>query len=96
MTYRICDVCGVVDEGPRHRFFTEPDSFPVNQAHLTSVLENLDIPTADKIALINDIQDTGDQTRHFDCCAAVGCPAPPVDAETGLPNEANCSVRTGG
>jgi hypothetical protein len=70
---RICDVCGQVDNHPRHEFMA-PGAFPVNQANLTKVMGLSGLSDATKAKIVADIVDTGTQQRHFDCCSTVGCP----------------------
>lgn len=87
--YRHCDVCKQIDEGPRHCFINEPDQYPVDEALILAVIEHPDAPALDKANMIADIRNTGDQTRHFACCAAAGCPS------LGQ-GDADCNTKVGG
>ena len=71
---RICDVCGGVDDHPRHTLAAGQGEIPVNQANLAKVLDDTSLSTADKARIVADIVDTTTQLRHMDCCRQVGCP----------------------
>jgi hypothetical protein len=71
---RICDVCGQVDNHPRHTLTASLGEIPVNQANLARVLGMTDLTDEVKAAIVADIVDTTTQLRHFDCCTNVGCP----------------------
>jgi hypothetical protein len=71
---RICDVCGGVDDHPRHSHVEAPGVVPVNQEHLTKVIADESLSAADRARIVADIVDTTTQLRHMDCCRAVGCP----------------------
>lgn len=68
---RICDVCGQVDDHPRHVFVTA--GLPVNSDHLQSVL-SMDLDPDVRSTIAADVVDTTTQLRHMDCCREVGCP----------------------
>lgn len=70
---RVCDVCGQVDDHPRHTFGAASGTFRVNQGALASVLST-DMAIMDQVRLITEISDTSTQYRHMDCCAQAGCP----------------------
>lgn len=70
---RVCDVCGGVDDHPRHVFVGTPDEFPLNQELADSVLD-LELPSADRGRIYREVLDTTVQQRHMDCCAGAGCP----------------------
>lgn len=70
---RNCDVCGQVDDHPRHVFVGSPDTFPVNQGHIKAVFD-MDLSNEDKAAVVAQVTDTSVQQRHLDCCAQTGCP----------------------
>lgn len=71
---RICDVCGGVDDHPRHMLAASPGEIPVNQANLSKVLADESLDPDTKAAVIADIVDTTTQLRHMDCCRLTGCP----------------------
>lgn len=97
---RICDVCGQIDDHPRHVYVAS--DIPVNQAHVEAVLERDDIPADVRARIIAEVLDTTVQQRHPDCCAAAGCPASGTDADcahlavTGLTGSALVEHITGG
>jgi len=80
---RICDVCGGVDDHPRHLVAAALGEIPVNQANLAKVLADNSLDPDTKAAIVADIVDTTTQYRHFDCCTNVGCPDGTCDR---LPN----------
>lgn len=72
---RICDVCGQVDDHPRHVIAYAPgEAPPVNQEQIAAVIDLEGFDGAQKAAFIADLQDTTLQLRHMDCCRSVGCP----------------------
>lgn len=70
---RVCDVCGQIDDHPRHTFVDVPEKFQVNEAAQLAVFD-LDAPADVKIRLLEEIADTSTQQRHMDCCREAGCP----------------------
>ena len=71
---KVCDVCGAVDDHPRHviagsvgNVFPAPDP-----AIVEAVVANS--PNEERSRLLADLLDTSSQERHMDCCAQVGCP----------------------
>ena len=85
---RICDVCGQVDDHPRHLVMYAPDTVPVNQEHLASVIAMDGVSAEDKASIIADIIDTTTQYRHMDCCRSLGCV--PEGAEDGTTKPGPC------
>lgn len=87
---RVCDLCGGVDDHPRHviagpvgaAIFDAPDDGIIN-----AVIANA--PTDLRARLISDLLDPATRDRHLDCCAAAGCP---LDAD----DPASCGTRTAG
>jgi hypothetical protein len=71
---RICDVCGGVDDHPRHVLAAGLGEIPVNEANLAKVLADDSLTAEEKAAIVADIVDTTTQLRHLDCCTTVGCP----------------------
>lgn len=71
---RICDVCGGVDDHPRHVLAAAVGEIPVNSEHAKAVLAMSDLSEEERQKLVDDIFDTSTQLRHMDCCAQVGCP----------------------
>lgn len=71
---RVCDLCGGVDDHPRHVIAgPDRDRFPrVPDKIVDQVLANA--PAADRGRLLRDLMDSGSSDRHMDCCRAHGCP----------------------
>jgi hypothetical protein len=71
---RVCDLCGGVDDHPRHVLAGGlPNVFPRPGDNIVNaVLANA--PVDDRARLIRDLLDTGSSDRHMDCCRAAGCP----------------------
>lgn len=82
---RVCDLCGGVDDHPRHviagstsGIFTRPSDEIINRVLTTA-------PEEDRARLLGDLTDTGSSDRHLDCCRDAGCPE--TDPEK------NCNVQ---
>jgi hypothetical protein len=71
---RICSVCGVVDDHPKHVVGFDPDTIPVNKDQIKYVIGEEDLTDDEKASIIADIMDTSTDWRHFDCCTNAGCP----------------------
>lgn len=72
---RVCDICGLIDDLPRHVVAHDPGAAPATSGRaLDAVLENTTASTADKAAAVAAIEDDTLQIRHIPCCAAAGCP----------------------
>lgn len=75
---KVCDVCGGVDDHPRHVIAgSTADVFePVNPAIVAAVVANAAkvAPEEECNRLIADLLDRSSQERHMDCCAKAGCP----------------------
>lgn len=78
--FRICDVCGQVDDHPRHEFLSAPGEFPVNEEHLAAVIGRDDLSPERRASVAREVVNTGLQQRHMDCCRAAGCPDRSCDA----------------
>lgn len=80
--YRVCDLCGGVDQDPRHSFAgVIADVHPVDEAQRAKLDENLKtlsdsgkLSFSEAVALGSAFADTSSTDRHIDCCAAAGCP----------------------
>jgi hypothetical protein len=71
---RVCDLCGGVDDHPRHVIAgTEEEAFarPSDEI-LNRVLDAA--PAEERARLVRELIDTASSDRHLDCCAAAGCP----------------------
>lgn len=87
---RVCDLCGQVDDHPRHviaghdaEAFPRPFDDIVNR-----VLEAA--PSAERARLVRELTDTSSSDRHLDCCAQAGCPT-----DTCGPQVAGAEGKTG-
>jgi hypothetical protein len=71
---RVCDLCGGVDDHPRHVLAGgDQDAFPKPTPEIVRrVVESA--PEKDADRLLADLLDTGTSDRHMDCCREVGCP----------------------
>ena len=71
---RVCDLCGGVDDHPRHVLAgNEPDVFArPSDAILNRVVDAA--PAEERGRLVRELIDTTSSDRHLDCCAAAGCP----------------------
>lgn len=85
---RVCDLCGAVDDHPRHVIAgTESGAFarPSDEI-LNKVIDAA--PAEERARLIQDLIDTTSSDRHLDCCAAAGCPTgtcgPQVEGAPGV------------
>lgn len=84
---RVCDLCGGVDDHPRHVIGGyEITTFePPSDAIVGKVLDTA--PVEHRARLLRELQDTSSQDRHLDCCREYGCPLP-VD------HPSHCANRT--
>lgn len=77
---RMCDVCGGVDDHPRHVFaYAAGDGATDNTVGLKA-LDNA--PAEHREAVLAQMQDTSTIMRHMDCCRSVGCPDRTCDEVT--------------
>lgn len=68
---RVCDLCGGVDDHPRHVLTGEPFPTP-GEDIVQKVIANA---PADRLAfLMRELLDTTASDRHMDCCRTAGCP----------------------
>lgn len=79
---RVCDLCGGVDDHPRHTIAGAiPGLFPkISDEIVDRVISNA--PGGHEGRLVRDLLDTGSSERHKDCCREAGCPEGLCDAET--------------
>ena len=68
---RMCDVCGGVDDHPRHVFAHAPGDGETNNDVAAAALA---AAGADSAAIIGHIRDNTTTMRHMDCCRDAGCP----------------------
>ena len=71
---RVCDLCGGVDDHPRHVLAGgDHSAFPPPPADIVArVAENA--PPEERNRLIAELLDTGTSDRHMDCCRIAICP----------------------
>lgn len=76
---RVCDLCGDVDDHPRHVLTGGlPDVYPTPSVDLINkVLGNAS--EDDRARLVRDLVDTSSSDRHMDCCRTAGCPTGACD-----------------
>jgi hypothetical protein len=94
--YRPCDLCGGVDQDPRHSFAGVIDGLhPVNEDAAIKVSDNAGellkdgkLAGADVVRIVSALLDTSSTDRHLDCCAGAGCPLKGTDQD-----EAACDHR---
>lgn len=77
---RVCDLCGGVDDHPRH-VLSGGTAFPKPGDDIVErVLANA--PAAERGRLVNELLDTSASDRHMDCCRAAGCPTGDCSTQT--------------
>jgi hypothetical protein len=73
---RVCDLCGGVDDHPRHVVLGGPGPVvvvdPPTEAIVAAVVAAA--PPDDVARLLRELYDTTASDRHLDCCRAAGCP----------------------
>lgn len=69
---RMCDVCGGVDDHPRHVFGHAPGDGVTSDAVAAKALQNTD--PDNYLAVVAQVRDDSTTYRHMDCCRSVGCP----------------------
>lgn len=77
---RVCDVCGGIDDHPRHVIAGDPGTHAPAPAIVRAVIDGGQAYRAEVAnALLEDLLDTSSQYRHLDCCRSVGCPGGSCD-----------------
>lgn len=77
---RVCDLCGQVDDHPRHVIAGNREVFtPPDQEIVQKVLDAA--PTDQQAVLVAALMDVTSQDRHKDCCREAGCPTRECDEE---------------
>lgn len=70
---RVCDICGQVDDHPRHVFGAYGTQFELPDAALIqAVARRADLPEPVVTEAIRSLTDTTELCAHFDCCAGSG------------------------
>ena len=77
---RGCDVCGGVDDHPRHVYDYAPGDAVTPDEVATKMLDNA--PAEAKAAIFKHIRDDSTAYRHMDCCREAGCPDGTCDQMT--------------
>lgn len=71
---RVCDLCGGVDDHPRHVIAgTDQDAFTRPSDDIIAKVIAA-APPEEVGRLVGELVDTTASDRHLDCCAAAGCP----------------------
>lgn len=80
--FRVCDICGGVDEGPRHVIAGVVEDYAPDEAVRVTLVANIEaalhagqITMDDAFRLNADFSDATAQDRHMPCCARAGCPS---------------------
>lgn len=68
---RMCDLCGGVDDHPRHVFAHDVGDGVTDPDIAALAVKNAG---ANAAAIIAHIQDFSTTMRHMDCCREAGCP----------------------
>jgi hypothetical protein len=78
---QVCDLCGGVDDHPRHSFagFQAETYAAPDPAIVAKVAQAA--PDADRERLVAEVLDTGTTSRHKDCCRTAGCPTGDCDTQ---------------
>lgn len=81
---RVCDLCGGVDDHPRHAIAGAAGGGPVVAAASEELVAKVvdSAPPEDLARLLRDLMDTSTSDRHLDCCRAAGCPDGTCDTQT--------------
>lgn len=86
---RVCDLCGGVDDHPRHTIAGTVEGQGVVQLPDKAVADKVlaavfegPVPREDAERLLRDLYDTGTSDRHMDCCRTAGCPDGTCDLVT--------------
>lgn len=83
---KVCDICGLADDHPRHEFAGSRPGVQVAAPPAQEAVDRLldSAPKEHRARLLSELMDTSTGQRHYDCCRDAGCP-------TGL-----CDVLTNG
>lgn len=76
---RVCDLCGGVDDHPRH-VITGQEMDQPSKDIVDRVLANA--PETERTRLVMELLDTSASDRHMDCCRAAGCPDGTCNTQT--------------
>lgn len=82
---RVCDLCGGVDDHPRHVVVGAGGSADaVIPAPSEETIEAFlrTVSKADRARLLRDLMDVSVSDRHMDCCREASCPDGSCDVQT--------------
>lgn len=78
---RVCDLCGGVDDHPRHVIAgNASEVYPAPSDEIVASV-GAAAPQAEVGRLMRDLLDTSSRDHHIDCCAAAGCPDRTCDVQ---------------
>ncbi len=81
---QVCDLCGGVDDHPRHQFVGgvagQAIIRPPSEAMVAKVMANS--PEQHRAEMVARLTNVTTTDRHLDCCRADGCPTGECDART--------------
>jgi hypothetical protein len=79
---RVCDLCGGVDDHPRHVLAGQlPGTYQRPGDDIVAQVAK-HAPKTELGRLLAELFDTGTSDRHMDCCRAAGCPTGACDEQT--------------
>jgi hypothetical protein len=70
---RICDLCRVIDEAPRHITYHPAGAIPVDQEAVKAVLAADGLTADERAVILADVFDTADERHHLACGKSAGC-----------------------
>lgn len=76
---RGCDVCGGVDDHPRHVIAGPPGAAGEPRPEVIDRVLGAKLEGEDRARIVAALFDTSSQDRHMDCCREVGCPTGTCD-----------------
>jgi hypothetical protein len=94
---RVCDLCGAVDDHPRHVIAGAAGGTAVVAAPAQDIVDRVieQADPKDLARLLRDLFDTSTSDRHMDCCASAGCPdGTCIDATAGAPGKTGKALLT--
>lgn len=90
---RVCDLCGGVDDAPRHVVafsgFGDDLAAEASDELFDKVLAAEGLSGGDRREAVRALNDRTVHVRHLDCCAAAGCPDGTCNAIHALTTGAN-------
>ena len=78
----VCDLCGGVDDHPRHTLAGgDQGAYDRPSPEIVSLVVER-APVDQRNRLVAELLDTGGSDRHLDCCREAGCPTGECDSRT--------------